>query len=135
MEIKTLKRQHEEIVDLISDLKKSIEAADNLEAGAFEIAQKINLMAGKLKVHLGTEDRYMYPYILEKGSDELKRVAQDYVAEMGTISDEFTDYKNRFNTKSKIIGDTKGFAAETAKILRVLEDRIKKEDMNLYRIL
>ena len=135
VDIKTLRRQHKEIYDAISGLKESIETAGNLETEAFEIAQKINLLAGKLKIHLGTEDRYMYPYILEKGSDDLKIVAQDYVAEMGAISGEFSDYKNRFNTKSKIIGDPAGFLAETAKVLKVLEERIKKEDSNLYQAL
>lgn len=132
-DIKTLRRQHKEIYDAISGLKGSLEAVDHLEAGAFEISQQISVLAGKLKVHLGTEDRLIYPYILEKGSDELKRIAQGYVAEMGTISDEFSNYKNRFNTKNKIISDMKGFVTETAKILKVLEDRIKKEDSNLYQ--
>jgi hypothetical protein len=133
VDIKTLRRQHEEICDVILGLKGSIEAVDNLEIEAFKISQQINILAGKLKIHLGTEDRYMYPYILEKGSDELKRIAQGYVIEMGTISDEFLNYKNRFNTKSKIINDSKGFVTETSKIIKVLEERIKKEDSNLYQ--
>jgi DUF438 domain-containing protein len=133
IDIKTFKRQHEEIYDIISALKVSIGAVNTLEAEAFEISKKINTLAGKLKVHLGNEDRYMYPYILEKGSAELKSVAQAYVVEMGTISNVFSDYKNRFDTRSKIISDTKEFVKETAKILKVLEDRIKKEDSNLYQ--
>jgi len=135
LDVKMLRRQHEEIYDVISELKESIEAEGNLENRAFEIAQKISLLAGKLKIHLGTEDRYMYPYILENGSDELKKVAEGYVMEMGDISGKFSDYKNRFNTKSKIISDLKGFLSETAKILKMLEERMKKEDLNLYEIL
>lgn len=130
---KTLIRQHEEIYEVISDLKRNMDAADDLEARAFEIAQKISLLAGKLKIHLVTEDQYMYPYILEKGSQELKALAQGYMEEMGTISGEFTEYKNRFNTKSKIISNLNEFKVETFKIIKVLEGRMGKEDSNLYR--
>lgn len=130
---KTLIRQHEEIYEVISDLKRNMDAADDLEARAFEIAQKISLLAGKLKIHLVTEDQYMYPYILEKGSQELKALAQGYMEEMGTISGEFTEYKNRFNTKSKIISNLNEFKVETLKIIKVLEGRMGKEDSNLYR--
>jgi len=135
LNIRILKRQHEEIKDMISELRENIEAGGNLENKAFEIAQKINLLAGKLKIHLGTEDQYMYPYILENVSDELKKVAEDYVAEMGDICDKFSEYKSRFNTKSKIINDWDSFLSETPKILKILEERIKKEDSNLYQVL
>lgn len=53
---------------------------------------------------------------------------------MGNISDEFVDYKNRFNTRTKIISNTREFVNETQRILRILEERIKKEDANLYTI-
>ncbi len=135
LDIAILKRQHEEIHDVISEIRESIKAEGNLENRASDIAQKINLLAGKLKIHLGTEDRYMYPYILEKGNHELKKVAEEYVEEMGDISEKFSEYKTRFNTKSKIISDLEGFLSESAKILRMIEERIKKEDTNLYRVL
>lgn len=44
------------------------------------------------------------------------------------------NYKNRYNTKTKILSDIKGFVSETYRILEILEDRIKKEDANLYPI-
>jgi hemerythrin-like domain-containing protein len=133
IDIKTLKRQHEGIKDAILGIKRSLKTVD-LEGEAFEISKKINLLAGVLKIHLGTEDRYMYPQLMQSESDDLKKVAQDYVKEMGNISVEFTDYKNRFNTKTKIVSDSKGFVKETQRILEILETRIKKEDTNLYPI-
>lgn len=131
LDARTLKRQHEEIYSAINLLKASINTG-SLEDVAIEIAQKINVLAGILKIHLGTEDRYMYPYLLQSGDDELKIIAKDYVDEMGGISDAFTVYKNRFNTRSKILSDTKGLVSESKRIISVLEDRVMKEDMNLY---
>lgn len=131
----SLKRQHEGIYEIISELKKSTERADGLEENAFAISQKINTLAGKLKVHLGTEDKHMYPYLLDSGKDDLKKIAKDYVTEMGNISDKFTSYKVRFNTSTKITSDIKGFLDETKRILKILEDRMKKEDENLYPLL
>lgn len=133
IDVKTLKRQHAGINDVISGIKTSLKTSD-IEIDAFEIAQKINLLAGVLKIHLGTEDRYMYPHLMQSESAELKQVAKDYVEEMGSISDEFTDYKNRYNTKTKIVKDTAGFVNETRRILKILETRIQKEDINLYPI-
>jgi hemerythrin-like domain-containing protein len=133
LHIETLKRQHEGINDAISGIKKSLKITD-LEREAFEISQKISLLAGVLKIHLGTEDRYMYPQLMQSESNELKKVAKEYVEEMGNISGEFIDYKNRFNTKTKIVSDTKGFINETERILKILEERIEKEDSNLYSI-
>lgn len=133
VDIKILKRQHEGINSIITNLRESIDETD-LEEGAFEIAQKINLLSGVLKIHLGTEDRYMYPQLMKSSSKELKKIAQDYVEEMGNISNEFAGYKNCFNTKTKIISDIKGFVNETQRILKILEERIIKEDSNLYPI-
>jgi DUF438 domain-containing protein len=134
VDVITLKRQHEEINAVITGLRGTVGTVD-LKGDAFEVSQKINLLAGILKIHLGNEDRYMYPHLLQSGNDDLKKIAQDYVAEMGSISNEFLEYKNHFNTRTKINSNTREFVNETQRILKILEERIKKEDVNLYPIL
>lgn len=55
---------------------------------------------------------------------------------MGGISDTFTNYKNKFNTKSKIISEgNEVFISETKKILVAIEKRISKEESELYKLI
>ncbi len=134
LNIATLKRQHEQIGELLTELKQDI-ARGSLEQEASNIALKINILAGKLKVHLDTEDRYMYPQLLQSRETELKKLAQAYMDEMGYISKAFTNYKGRFNTKSKILGNPQVFLKESQEMLEVIGQRIEKEDVALYTVL
>ncbi len=52
--------------------------------------------------------------------------------EMGNIHQEFNNYKNKVNTKTKILSDVDGFLKESKEIIKLLENRISKEDMYLY---
>lgn len=134
LNIATLKRQHEQIGELLTELKQDI-ARGSLEQEASSIALKISILAGKLKVHLDTEDRYMYPQLLQSGKTELKKLAQAYMDEMGYISKAFMNYKDRFNTKSKIRGNPQVFLKESQEMLEVIGQRIEKEDVSLYTVL
>ncbi|HEX2926018.1 MAG TPA: hemerythrin domain-containing protein [Ruminiclostridium sp.] len=128
----TLKRQHEEIAEILSDIKADLENKD-ISKEAFQIASKISNLAGRLKIHLNTEDQYMYPQLLKSSNLEIKKTAQAYMDEMGTISDEFTAFKDSFNTRSKISSDVDLFIKECKRIFGLLEERISKENSTLYK--
>jgi hypothetical protein len=129
-----LKRQHEEIGDIIGSIKNSI-YKNQLEAEANEVALLVSSLAGKLKIHLNAEDLYMYPDLLKSQSGDIRLIAKEYIDEMGHISEAFTAYKNRFNTRSKITADIEAFKSETKKVFAVLEERISKEEASLYSLL
>ncbi len=129
--LETLKRQHEEIAQILSDIKSYIK--QDIAKEALEISSKISNLAGKLKVHLNTEDQYMYPQLLKSSNHEVRTTAQAYIDEMGTISTEFMAYKERFNTRTKITNDIALFVSESQRIFDLLEERIAKEDSNLYQ--
>ncbi len=130
--LETLKRQHEEIAEIISDIKSDIDQKD-IAKEALEISSKISNLAGKLKVHLNTEDQYMYPQLLKSSNSEVQTTAQAYIDEMGTISTEFMAYKDRFNTRTKITNEINLFVSESKRIFSLLQQRIAKEDSNLYQ--
>ncbi len=130
--LETLKRQHEEIAEIISDIKSDIDQKD-IAKEALEISSKISNLAGKLKVHLNTEDQYMYPQLLKSSNSEVQTTAQAYIDEMGTISTEFMAYKDRFNTRTKITNEIDLFVSESKRIFSLLQQRIAKEDSNLYQ--
>ena len=130
--LENLKRQHEEIAETLSDIKFDINHKD-IAKEALRISSKISNLAGKLKVHLNTEDQYMYPQLLNSSNSEVRITAQAYIDEMGTISTEFMEYKDRFNTRTKITKDIDLFVSESHRIFHLLEERIAKEDANLYK--
>lgn len=85
---------------------------------------------------MGSEDKFLYPNLLDSENNKLKNLANSYIHEMGDISDVFTNYKNNFNTKSKILEiGTNIFIQETKKILKSIETRINKEENELYKMI
>ena len=60
MELKHYMDQHERILEELNVLKALCKKQD-LEQEAAEIALHINSLAGKLKIHLSSEDQYLYP--------------------------------------------------------------------------
>lgn len=133
--IESLKRQHEEIGEIINNIRNLV-AEGRLEAKANELAIMINTLAGKLKIHLSTEDKFMYPELLNSQSEEVRNTARAYIDEMGTISETFMAYKERFNTRSKISASPDSFASESDRVFSVIEKRIDREEshyINFYR--
>lgn len=134
LNLATLKRQHQEIREILSEIKLGLNNT-NLNNEASQLATKISILAGKLRIHLSTEDQCMYPQLLKSDNMELRKTAQGYISEMGHISNVFMDYKDRFNTKTKITGNSRAFIEESNRVFEILEDRIMKEDLSLYTII
>jgi hemerythrin-like domain-containing protein len=132
--IENLERQHVDIKEEILHIKKAINL-DNLEENAMDIAKHISLLAGKLKVHLDSEDKFLYPSLLNSENISIKTIANSYINEMGNLSGAFIEYKNKFNTRSKIMNNQQEFIKESKDVAVNLEKRIHKEDEELYPLL
>ncbi|MDF2613893.1 MAG: Hemerythrin cation binding domain protein [Clostridia bacterium] len=132
--INNLERQHKEIYTEIQAIKKLI-GHDTIAEDSSELAKMISLLAGKLKMHLQSEDKFLYPGLLESDRTELRQLAKDYINDMGAIHNEFEKYKFQFNTKNKIDNDMKQFRNETEQIFKILENRLNKEDHYLYPLI
>ena len=59
-------------------------------------------------------------------------MATEYSDEMGNIHSVFTEYKNKFNTRNKILSNKEEFIKESKRVLALLVNRIEKEDLKLY---
>ncbi|MGG7177365.1 hemerythrin domain-containing protein [Clostridium paraputrificum] len=129
--IHNLERQHIDIIGLISNIKTGINSSD-VDKNLDILVRDINILAGKLNIHMTSEDKFLYPTLIESKDEELKEIAKEYSNEMGSIYTEFNDYKNNFNTKSKVLRDIDKFLKESYEIVKVLEKRISKEDRYLY---
>ncbi|OPJ60759.1 hemerythrin domain-containing protein [Clostridium oryzae] len=131
MHIDNLIRQHKTIYESIETLETLIRK-NNIEQDAFDVSLKLNLLMGTLKIHLQSEDEFLYPALLNSGDDKIKTMAREYIGEMGSISSDFQAYKVQFDTKSKIIGNAQSFIISTTQILKLLKNRLNKEDNLLY---
>ena len=127
-----LARQHNELYKLLAEMKS---LGYNIEANADKIALNINLLAGKINIHLQSEDKYLYSLLLNSQHTEVRKIAKDFIAEMGHIAKTFNEFKIKFNTKNKILNNINEFKLEYPKIMNAISNRLNKEDKKLYVLL
>lgn len=131
MNIDNLERQHLDIKGLLKKIN-SILSIRNMEDSLDELVWDINTLAGKLNIHMKTEDKFLYPELINSSNTNLRNISKEYSEEMGSIHIIFTEFKNQFNAKNKILNDKDKFLIESKKVLKLLENRIEKEDKSLY---
>ena len=128
-----LNRQHDsimaEIVLLEEEIRKGSKALDTAKA-----ALHISKLAGLLKIHLLEEDKFLYPDLLSSSDKDIIKLAQSYNKEMGSLSEEYTHFKNNYNVGNKLRGKEDIFLSDAKKIIEVLKKRISKENTELYRM-
>ncbi len=129
--LSNLERQHQDIYNLLNETKELINSKDLAENG-LAIAKNISILAGKLKIHLSNEDKYLYPALIKKGDQSLQRKTQSYIDEMGDLSSAYMDFKDKYNTRSKILADEKMFIKESETVFASVLNRMHKEDSDLY---
>ncbi len=130
MKLDNFKRQHAEIGALVDRLLSVSER--DVEEEALAVAKDLNLLAGKIKIHLREEDRLLYPALKDHKNPDLAAVHDDYMGEMAGIADVFEAYKLQFNTATKLNADPERFVSETERVLGTLSERIAREDRDLY---
>jgi len=116
---------------LLSKVKEEANS-ENIAINLDTLVKNINTSAGEVKIHINSEDKFLYPALINGKDQNLKQIAKEYSDEMGNIYTEFTNYKNEFNTKTKILNDSDKVSKESNRIIKLLENRISKEDMHLY---
>jgi len=126
-----MRRQHLSISEDLSYLITQTEKGEK-ELDAAETALRISRLAGKLKIHMLEEDKFLYPELLNYPDYEVKMKANQYISEMGSLAEEYARFKTKYNTPGKILADPDTFISEAKTILRALKNRISKEDNELY---
>lgn len=126
-QIDTIKKQHSEIANILEKLKSALSKEDYYAASS-----NINELAGKLKIHLRYEDDYIYPELLKSENTNVKNISNKFIKEMGDLASVFDDFKNKYNTKSKIESNITEFKLTCNVVIKALEKRLSKEDNELY---
>lgn len=97
-----LKRQHTEVLEIMNTIETLIRKGD-LETTANTIAYNINALSGKLKMHLMSEDKFLYPDLMNSNNKDIKNTAQTLYDEMSGIAGIFTYFVQQYNVPSKIL--------------------------------
>ncbi|MDO5291531.1 MAG: hemerythrin domain-containing protein [bacterium] len=126
--------QHEEVRELIKGIESKMTKPD-YTAQLADIASEINKMAGVLRVHLSGEDQYLYPSIIKGNDPALSKMAKDYQDEMGDLYETFTAFKNKYNTKAKLMEHQATFSKEARIVFTAIKKRMEKEEKGLYLVI
>lgn len=129
-----LRRQHDELVSIVTSISNHISTESSVTEKAGEIRQLLSKLAGKLKMHLAMEDKILYPKILNNGDDAGKKTAKNFLNEMGQIGDVFKTYIDTYSTEKEIKHNPNDFINNTVELFKSLADRIEKENKILYPI-
>lgn len=130
MNLKTFHRQHKDIYNAMDEIIKVI-SSDEIDA--MKLARLINRLAGQLNIHLSSEDKFLYPRLLD--DEKVSDMARSYIDEMGHILKEFTEYREKYNTKTKVLVDINKTVIETKSILKKIRKRMNKEEGELYLLI
>ena len=129
--IDNLKNQHSKIYELIDEMKIMVDQND-FENNSEDISMNINQLAGLLRIHLGNEDRYLYPKMINSEDDNIREIAEKFDAEMGGLSNNYITFKIKYNATHKIMENVLTFKNEFNSIMNKLLERLIKEDTELY---
>ena len=126
-----LKNQHIMIRLLVSEIESRIQERD-IVPQAFELSLKIGQLSGSLVLHLKSEDEILYPTMMRSTTDKIRKTAEEFNREMGSLAQKFIEYKRTYMLASNIKVDPKKFIAETETIICALKNRLENEDRILY---
>ncbi|MBA4686074.1 MAG: hemerythrin domain-containing protein [Candidatus Galacturonibacter soehngenii] len=131
MNLSSYLEQHKSIRDEINWIQSNLTTV-KVEEHAEEIALHINQLSGKLKIHLMNEDKFLYPSLIANPDMAIKQMAIDYQNEMGDLQERFKSFKDKYNVKSKLLEKKESFVEEAKVVIRAIEDRILKEEKEIY---
>lgn len=129
MNIAELKEQHENIRLLIDSIKELINRDELITQ--FEVSF-INKLNASVKEHLESEDKYLYPALMQKPDQKVRDIAKRFVSHMNGVTNSFNEYVDKFNVEGAIIGQEHVFIIETQFILSLLSNRIQLEEEYLF---
>lgn len=134
MDINNLQRQHNEVLELINKIS-AYQDQGHVKERAFEVSKLLAQLSGIIKMHLASEDKYVYPVLMKHQDIKIKTTAEVFANEMGALAKAFEEYKIKYLGASKIAENAAAFLSETEKVFSVLKERIRKEDLSLYPLL
>jgi iron-sulfur cluster repair protein YtfE (RIC family) len=130
MNIDKFKQQHVEILSCISTLRMHVKSG--ISNNALEISKLIIAMSSIIKLHLFVEDNILYPALQNTKNVALAGMGKRFQDEMTDIASGYLNFARKWNTATRLAQDPEGFRTDANHVLRVLHDRMQKENTDFY---
>lgn len=130
MNIDKFKQQHIEIIGCVAALRQR--ARDGISENAAEISRLIVSMSSIIKLHLAVEDTILYPALQSGNNSALAIMGKRFQDEMCGIASAYLEFARTWNNADKVSTNPEGFRSEANKVLKILHDRMKKENADFY---
>jgi hemerythrin-like domain-containing protein len=131
MDTTNLERQHQDFLDLINKIAIH-RSEEQIKNNAATISLLLSQLSGKLKVHAISEDKFLYPALMNHQDPKVKATSQAFYTEMGGLAISFDNFKTNFATSNKIIANPGAFLTESQKVFTAFKKRIDRENNDLY---
>lgn len=99
---------------------------------AYPITVELAKLAQLLRVHLATEDEWFYPAMMASDEPVAASLAATYRDEDGGVAAAVETFMAQWNSSAVIVMGFDRFRAELIALLRSIEQRIGREDDELY---
>lgn len=129
-----LRNQHSDMAKLITDISSKLNV-DYCKTNASDLTHKLASLVGKLKIHLSTEDRALYPTLLASKDPKVKNTAEAFMKEMGGIAPSVEAYFAKWVLVKNVQANPEQFIKETKGLFDALAKRIDREHKDLYPLL
>ena len=129
--ISKLQAQHDALGRMMLRLINLVEGFQG-SGQAMPITMELAKLAHLLRLHLATEDEWFYPAMIASGEPLAELLAASYRAEVGGIAGEVEDFLQRWNSSAVIEIGFVRFRAGLLALLGKIEERIGREDQELY---
>lgn len=124
-------QQHEDMLVIAKEISKLLDP--NILAKEAQPARSLlSKLSAKLKIHLASEDKSLYPELLNHKDANVKATAKKFMDEMGGISDVFVKYTEKWVSADAIQKNPNDFIKDTKDLFSALAKRIEKENRELY---
>jgi len=100
-----------------------------------DISISLRVLAGKVREHVGLEDREIYPRLMISSDSAISSLAIKYKHDIGGLLPKFNFYMENWLDKTKIQNNLADFIKDTNEILKALLTRIETEDKELYPLI
>ena len=110
------------------NLAQGFQGPDQALPIAVDLAKLVQL----LRHHLATEEEWFYPAMIDSDEPLAAALATAYRDEVGGIAEEVESFLAQWNSSTVIGLRFMQFRQELFCLLRKLEDRIDREDVELY---
>lgn len=130
MNIDRFKQQHIEILTSISALRAL--TRKGIAENAADISKLIVAMSSTIKLHLAVEDTHLYPALQTGNNRTLAMMGKRFQDEMTNIAAGYVAFSRKWNSAGSVVANPEGFRADANSVLKVLYDRMQKENTDFY---